>query len=207
MKSTSRSGLAGFSMILVAAMAFVGTGAGGVALAQVGATTQPAAGPAPAAVEGKAGRHKGEAKLDRTKDHDAKLIEDATADLNLTADQKKQIAALMSDYANARKTWAAQNQSELSQLRDKAKAARDTKDTSSARTAGQQLKTLEASAPQFKVTMLKVRDVLTPEQQARFDVKMLEKTGSGTPTRKTTKADGTPKPAKTGGRHAKPAGQ
>ncbi|MCX5658960.1 MAG: Spy/CpxP family protein refolding chaperone [Planctomycetota bacterium] len=207
MKSTSRPSLAAISMVLVAAIAMASAN---VAFAQAGATTQPAAVPAPApgAAEGKAGRHKGEAKLDRTKDHDAKLIEDATADLNLTADQKKQIAALMSDYANARKTWAAQNQSELSQLRDKAKAARDTKDTSSARTAGQQLKTLEASAPQFKVTMLKVREVLTPEQQARFDVKMLEKTGSGTPgNRKTTKADGTPKPVKEGGRRSKPAAQ
>lgn len=166
----------------------------GAAFAQAGATTQPTEAPA---ATGKAGKH-GRVKADKTIDIDTKLINEATAELELTADQKGKITAIMSEFAKSRRAWAAEHEAELAQLRSKARAAQESKDRASGRTAMEQIRTLESSGPQFKVAMLKVRDVLSPEQQARFDVKLLERTGSAKPAKNSERTGKPEKPSRHG---------
>lgn len=189
------------AMGLLAASLFLGSAAIARAADAPAAAPAPAKEAAPAGKHGKAGKV-GHAKANRPdKDRDAKLIDTATADLNLTADQKSKISTLLKDFAKAKEAYLADHQAEINDLRTKAKAAQESNDKAAARDAGQKLKSLLSNAHngQFQVTVSKIRDVLTPEQQTRFDAKMLELGGQG----KKMKGEG----AKREGRKADKAGK
>ena len=100
------------------------------------------------------------------------FLKETLADLNLTADQKTKIDAMMADFHQKMEAFRTANESKIQALRDQAKQARQSGDKDKAKDLMGQIEALWADAPKPKDLITNIKTVLTPDQAATLDAKI-----------------------------------
>ena len=90
-------------------------------------------------------------------------------DMDLSEKQQDQVREILRDAQQANREWQEKHESELGELRDTMRQAREDRDRDAMRQAGEKWRELREDAPDREETADKIRDVLTDEQRKLFD--------------------------------------
>lgn len=102
------------------------------------------------------------------------IMHDLLKDLNLTPDQETKVKAITSEAKAQHEAWRTAHGAEADALKAQMAAAREAKDEAKLKELRPKVEALMATMPKPKDTFDKIRAVLTPEQQAKFDAKIAE---------------------------------
>jgi hypothetical protein len=89
--------------------------------------------------------------------------------LNPTDDQKTKIKGFAEDQRQAREKWMSDHAAEIKALKDEREAAQGAKDKTKLKDLRDKAQALWATGPKVSDLLDKIRGVLTPDQQKRFD--------------------------------------
>ncbi|MCX5658147.1 MAG: Spy/CpxP family protein refolding chaperone [Planctomycetota bacterium] len=100
------------------------------------------------------------------------FMHDTLKDLNLTPDQETKVKAIFAEAKTKHEAWRTAHGAEADALKAQVKAAREAKDEAKLKELRPKVDALMADMPKPKDVVDKVRAVLTPEQQTKFDAKV-----------------------------------